>query len=152
MRPPGPLHSLPVPDQRGSSIAMDFIGPLPTDEGYDCILTITDRLGSDIRIIPTKTTITAEELTVTFFDTWYCENGLLNDIVCDRDKIFVSRFWKVLTKLTGVKLKMSQAATCQNLDIAGLVCNLLTCNSCTTLCKCQKEFRENTDVAANLLE
>ena len=37
------------------------------------------------------------------------------------------------------------AATRQNLDIAGLVCNLLTCNSCTTLCKCQKEFCENTD-------
>jgi hypothetical protein len=25
---PGPLHPLPVPDCRGSSIAMDFIGPL----------------------------------------------------------------------------------------------------------------------------
>jgi hypothetical protein len=48
MRPPGPLHPLPVPDQRASSIAMDFIGPLPTDEGYNCILTITDHLGSDI--------------------------------------------------------------------------------------------------------
>ena len=108
-RPPGPLHPLPVPNQHASSIAMDFIGPLPTDEGYNCIVTITDRLGSDIWIVPTKTTITAKELAVTFFDIWYCENGLPNDIVCDRDKIFVSRFWKVLTKLTGVKLKMSSA-------------------------------------------
>jgi RNase H-like domain found in reverse transcriptase/Integrase zinc binding domain len=108
-RPPGPLHPLPVPDQRSSSIAMDFIGPLPTNEGYDCILTITDRLGADIRIVPTKTTITAEDLTMIFFDTWYCENGLPNNIVCDHDKIFVLRFWKALTKLTGVKLKMSSA-------------------------------------------
>jgi len=37
-------------------------------------------------------------------------------------------------------------ATCWNLDIAGSVYNLLTCHSCTTLCKCQKEFHENTDV------
>jgi hypothetical protein len=88
---------------------MDFIGPLPTDKGYNCILTITDRLGSDIQIVPTKTTITAKELAVTFFNTWYCENGLPNNIVCDCDKIFVSRFWKVLMKLTGVKLKMLSA-------------------------------------------
>ena len=52
--PIGPLHPLPVPDDRCQSIAMDFIGPLPSDEGHDCILTITDRLGSDVRVIPTS--------------------------------------------------------------------------------------------------
>jgi hypothetical protein len=41
----GPLHPLPVPDQRGDSVAINFIGPLPEDEGYDCILTMSDRLG-----------------------------------------------------------------------------------------------------------
>jgi hypothetical protein len=90
-------------------MAMDFVGPLPVDKNYDCILTITDRLGADIRIIPTQCDITAEDLAVVFFDNWYCENGLPNSIVCDRDKLFVSRFWKALTKLTGVKLKMSSA-------------------------------------------
>ena len=86
---------------------MDFIGPLPLDANYDCILTITDRLGADIHIIPTCINITAEELAVIFFNNWYCENGLPSNIVCDRDKLFVSQFWKALTKLTGVKLKMS---------------------------------------------
>lgn len=38
----GPLHPLPVPDSRCESIAMDFIGPLPEDEGFLCILSITD--------------------------------------------------------------------------------------------------------------
>jgi len=41
-------------------------------------------------------------------------------------------------------------ATCWNLDIAGSVYNLLTCHSCTTLCKCQKEFHENTDAYVTL--
>lgn len=108
-KPAGPLHPLPVPDEHGASIAMDFIGPLPLDDGFDCILSITDRLGSDVRIIPTNITITAEELALTFFNHWYCENGLPSDIVCDRDKLFVSRFWKALSKLTGVKFKMSTA-------------------------------------------
>jgi len=98
-----------VPESRGDSIAMDFVGPLPMDNTFDCILTITDRLGTDVRIIPTHTDITAEELAVLFFDNWYCENGLPNSIVCDRDKLFISRFWRALTKLTGVKLKMSSA-------------------------------------------
>jgi hypothetical protein len=46
---------------------MDFVGPLPLDNGFDCLLSITDQLGADIRIIPTKTTLTAEELAVIFF-------------------------------------------------------------------------------------
>jgi Integrase zinc binding domain len=101
----GPLHPLPVPDSRGSLIAMDFIGPLPLDENYDCILSVTDCLGSDVHVIPTRSNITAKDLAVVFLE--YCENSLPNNIVCDWDKLFISKFWKALTKLTGVKLKMS---------------------------------------------
>jgi Integrase zinc binding domain len=106
-KPSGPLHPLPIPDGRCESVSMDFIGPLPLDQGHDCILTITDRLGSDIRIIPTSTTLTAKDLAVLFFDNWYCENGLPSDIVSDRDKLFMSAFWKHLTIISGVKCKAS---------------------------------------------
>ena len=88
---------------------MDFIGPLPLDNGFDCILSMTNRLGSDLRIVPTRTDITVEDLTVLFFNHWYCENGLPKDIISDRDKLFVSKFWCALHKLTGVKLKLSSA-------------------------------------------
>ena len=54
---------------------MDFIGPLPRENGFDCILTITDRLGSDIQIIPTTCSLTAQGLAELFFKEWYCENG-----------------------------------------------------------------------------
>ena len=108
-KPLGPLHPLPVPDSRCDSVAIDFIGPLPVDDGYDCILTLTDRLGSDIRIIPTTCSLTAQELAEIFFREWYCENGLPLEIVSDRDKLFVSHFWKALHELTGVKLKMSSS-------------------------------------------
>ena len=52
-RPTGPLHPLPVPDERGDSVAIDFIGPLPEDEGFNCIVTMTDRSGADIEVLPT---------------------------------------------------------------------------------------------------
>jgi len=103
------LHPLPVPNERGDIVAIDFVGPLPLDEGHDCILTMTDRLGSDICIIPTSITLTAEGLTLLFFKHWYCENGLPRNIVSDQDKLFLSKFWKALHKLTGVKLKLSSA-------------------------------------------
>ena len=73
------------------------------------IVTITDRLGSDVRIAPTHINIIAEQFATQFFDLWYCENGLPLDIVSDRDKLFISKFWKALAKLTGVKLKMSSS-------------------------------------------
>jgi hypothetical protein len=84
-------------------------GPLPLDNGFDCILSITDRIGSDIHIVPTRTDINAEDLALLFFDHWYCKNGLPTDIACDHDKLFVSRFWKALTKIMGIKLKMSSS-------------------------------------------
>ena len=108
-KPLGPLHPLPIPDQHGDSVTIDFIGPLPEDKGKNCIVMFTDRLGSNIRVIPTRTDITAEDLATLFFDEWYCKNGLPTDIVSNRDKLFVSRFWKVLHCLMGIKLKMSTA-------------------------------------------
>lgn len=108
-RPTGPLHPLPVPEERGDSVAIDFIGPLPEDEGYDCIITMTDRAGADVRIVPTRTDLSAEDFADVFFDRWYCENGLPLEIISDRDKLFISRFWKRLTQLAGVKLGMSTA-------------------------------------------
>ena len=82
-KPIGPLHPLPVPDRRCDSVAIDFIRPLPQDEGFDSIITFTDCLGSDIRIVPTLTTLTAEGLAELFFANWYCENSLPLNIVSD---------------------------------------------------------------------
>lgn len=83
-KPAGPLHPLPIPDNRGNSVAIDFIGPLPEDGGFNCIVTMTDRLGgSDIRIRATRTDISAEDFAVIFFDEWYCENGLPLEIISD---------------------------------------------------------------------
>jgi len=107
--PAGPLHPLPVPDARGDSVAIDFIGPLPEDAGYNMLVTMTDRLNSDVRLVPCRDNISAEHFATLFFDHWYCENGLPSEIVSDRDKLFLSKFWRALHKLTGVKLKMSSS-------------------------------------------
>lgn len=90
-------------------MAIDFIGKLPEDDGYNCILTMTDCLHSDVRLVPTCTDISAEQLAALFFDHWYCENGLPLEIVSDCDKLFTSKFWRALHCCIGVDLKMSAA-------------------------------------------
>ena len=73
-------------------MAMDFIGPLPEDEGFDCIVTMMDRSGSDIQVVPTRMDISAKDFAELFFDHWYCENRLPLKLISDRDKLFVSHF------------------------------------------------------------
>jgi len=107
MKPIGPLNPLPIPEQCGDLVAIDFIGPLPKDGEFDCIVTFNDQFGSDIQIVPTSVNLTAEHLADLFFDKWYCKNGLPLEIISDRDKLFMSSFWKSLHLLTGVKVKMS---------------------------------------------
>lgn len=108
-KPIGPLHPLPVPDEHGSSVAIDFVGPLPVNSGYNMICTMKCHLNSEIRIVPTQSKSSAEDFALIFFNNWYCENGLPAEMICDCDKLFVSKFWCALVKLTGVKLKMSSS-------------------------------------------
>ncbi|GJE97594.1 transposase-like protein [Phanerochaete sordida] len=91
------------------SVAIDFVGLLPEDEGKNCIATMTDRCGADMRFVATRTDCSAEDFALVFLDNWYCENGLPDDLVSDHDKLWLSRFWKALHLLTGVNMKLSSA-------------------------------------------
>ena len=108
-KPTGLLHPLLVPDERGDSVTIDFIGPLPEENGFDCLITMTDRLNSDIQLVPCMTTTTAEQLATLFFDKWYCENGLPLKVISDCDKLFMAKFWKHLMLITGIKHCASSA-------------------------------------------
>lgn len=70
---------------------------------------MTDRLGANIQIVPCNTNITAGEFATTFFNKWFCENACPQELITDRDKPFVSHFWKVLMKLSGIKHRLSMA-------------------------------------------
>ncbi|TFY58726.1 hypothetical protein EVJ58_g6233 [Rhodofomes roseus] len=106
---PGSLHPLPVPDGCGEEVTIDFIGPLPLDEGYDCLATVTDRMGSDLQLILTTMDVNEEQFVSQYFDAWYCNNGLSKVVTSNRDKIFTSKFWQTLQRLAGVKWKMSMS-------------------------------------------
>uniref|UniRef100_A0A0W0FPM1 Putative reverse transcriptase-RNase H-integrase n=1 Tax=Moniliophthora roreri TaxID=221103 RepID=A0A0W0FPM1_MONRR len=108
-KPSGPAHPLPVPDGCGTSVALDFVGLLPEENGFNCLLSMTCRLGSDIHLVPCCTNISAEEAATLFFDHWYCENGLPLEIIVYHDKLWTSTFWKTLQQLSGVQLALSSS-------------------------------------------
>jgi len=45
-----------------------------------------------------------EDLAIIFFN-WCYENGLPMGVECDRNTLAAVKFWKVLMKLAGIKLK-----------------------------------------------
>ncbi|MGH7240310.1 MAG: hypothetical protein ACREHG_09660 [Candidatus Saccharimonadales bacterium] len=89
---------------------MDFIGPFVKSGGYDTVMTITDRSSGHVRILPTTSTATtAKQIAELFFTGWFPTFGIPMEIICDRDKIFMSKFWKTMFKLLKVDIKASTA-------------------------------------------
>lgn len=98
---------LPIPDKCGNSMAINYVGPLPKDEGYNYLVTMTNQLNLDICLVPSQSSLTASQLADLSFDHWFCKNRLLINIVSDCNKLFLSQFWKVQHVRTGIRLKMS---------------------------------------------
>jgi len=103
------LHPMPIPDQRFHELAMDFVGPLPKAKGFDTILVMTDCLTNYIKIEPTVHTATAPMIATLVYQSWCRQFGLPAAITSDRDKLFVSKFWKELFKKLDIQLYMSTA-------------------------------------------
>jgi len=100
---------MPIPDQWFHKLAMDFVGPLPKAKGFDTILVMTDRLTNYVKIEPTVRTATAPMIATLVYQSWYRQFGLPAAITSDRDKLFVSKFWKELFKKLDIQLRMSTA-------------------------------------------
>ena len=102
------LQPLIVPNRKRESISMDFIVDLPrTQKGFDSIYVVVDGLTKVARFIPTTTSVTSSRVVVLFLKEIFVIYGLPQEIICDRDRKFVSEFWKSLFKLCGTKIIMS---------------------------------------------
>lgn len=108
-KPRGLLHTLPVPNSPWSSITMDFVGPFPEVHGYDYLLVVICRLTSLVHLIPTVTTAKASDVAWLYLKEIVHLHGLPETIVSDRDPKFISKFWRELHWLMGVRLLMLTA-------------------------------------------
>jgi len=88
---------------------MDFIEGLPLSDGHDIILVVVCRLINMALFIPTFRNIDAEDLACIFLSQVFAKHGTPTDIVSDRGKHFISRFWQLLCQLLGIKANLSTA-------------------------------------------
>ena len=93
--PAGFLHPLPIPKDRFSEIALDFVGTLVPSKGFDMILVMTDRLTNYAKFEPTLSTATAQDIADLVYRSWYHQFRLPKAMTSDRDKLFTNKFWNL---------------------------------------------------------
>jgi hypothetical protein len=108
--PAGLLQPLQIPGNKWESVSMDLVTCLPeTSQGNDSIVVFVDRLSKLVHLQPCSSKITATELGQSFMWHVFRLHGMPKDIVSDRDSKFVSKFWRAVCDMLGVKQNMSTA-------------------------------------------
>ena len=107
--PAGLLQPLPIPQQVWEDIAMDFIIGLPNSHGYSTIMVVIDRLSKFGHFIPLRADYNSRQVVEAFIANIVKLYGIPRTIVSNRDKVFISSFWRQLFKLQGTTLAMSSS-------------------------------------------
>ena len=104
----GLLQPLEIPSWKWDQVSMDFIDGLPrTRRGNESIWVIIDHLTKTAHFIPIRSNRTAASLVEIYMREIVRLHGVPSSIVCDRDPLFASNFWKAFLESLGTRLNLS---------------------------------------------
>lgn len=86
---------------------MDFVEGLTKSNGKSVIFKVVDRLTNYAHFLPLAHPYTAMQVARTLFGNDFKLQGLPKTFVCDRDLVFISKFWKELFILEGTLFNMT---------------------------------------------
>ncbi|GBG80460.1 hypothetical protein CBR_g30923 [Chara braunii] len=106
--PLGLLRPLPIPDQPGDSVSIDFMDTqVKSRHGKSQVMVIVDRFSKCAVFVPLPSEARTDLVIQKFFDCWVSENGIPLSIISDRDSRFTSQNCQELMRVYGSQLLMS---------------------------------------------
>ncbi len=90
------LQALLIFEGPWESVSMDFMVSLPSSKGFDAIMVVVDQFNKMAHFIPTKDEAMTQETGRLFFTHVFKHHGLPKDIVSNRNRKFISKFWRAL--------------------------------------------------------
>lgn len=105
--PSGLLQPLPIPSQVWEDLTMDFIEGLPRSNGFDTVVVVVDGFTKFAHFLPLKHPFNASSVASVFVKEIVRLHRFPSTIVSDRDKVFMSNFWRELFRLQGTALLRS---------------------------------------------
>jgi len=88
---------------------MDFIEGLPNSYNKTVIMVVIDKFMKYAHFIPLSHPFTALQVAQVFLNQVYKLHGLPKAIISDRDRVFTSKVWQELFRLSDTKLLMSSS-------------------------------------------
>ena len=106
--PYGSLNPIVSPPTPFHTVCFDFILALPECQDMDAALTVTCKFTKKVTILPGKKTYGAEEWATVLVDG-LADWGMPRAFIHDRDRKFLSDFWRAVFKKLGVEFLASAA-------------------------------------------